>query len=60
MLSWVNGEITGTFTNKGDLTIAPQSTYSDHIRDTLNNTGTMELDGLLIIGNYDTGSGGAF
>ncbi|MGA2699488.1 MAG: Ig-like domain repeat protein [Isosphaeraceae bacterium] len=60
MLNWVNGTIFGTFTNFGDLTITSQSSNSLDVGNTLNNTGTIEINGQLNLGDIYTGPAGAF
>ncbi len=55
MLNWENGTIFGTFTNLGDLTIASQYSNSVDVGNTLNNDGTIEINGQLNLGNIYTG-----
>ena len=60
MLNWTAGPIFGDFTNLGDLTIAGTNPDSLDVVNTLTNSGTIELDNTLGVGDQYTGSAGAF
>ena len=60
MLDWTNGPIDGNFTNLGDLTVSGASANAVSFGNTFTNTGTIELDSTLSVGNIYSGSAGAF